>query len=131
MLFLVAFVAALGLFLRRRREARPATPALRIAGGPPDDGEDASAGKPLLDAIAASLRAGGAELSAVEADDWGYSVDAIIAGRPLRLRLGSHGANGVGRIWLLVLEGAGADTARAVETAVAAVAGVRVLGWDD
>ena len=47
------------------------------------------------------------------------------------LKLGAHGSNGVGRIWLLTLEGASTEAAQAVERAVAAIGGVRVLGWDD
>jgi hypothetical protein len=132
-LFLVAFVAFLlfqFLFLRARSVA-PATPALRLAGGPPDDAADALAGRPLIDAIASALRSSGATVADVEPDDWGYSAAATIAGHGLTLRLGAHGQNGVGRIWLLTLEGASAHAASAVERTVSAIAGVRVLGWDE
>jgi len=130
-LFVIAFAGFLLLLLRRARMERPPTPALKLAGGPPDEAEDAAAGRPLLDAITAALRADGAEVAQVEADDWGYVVEATVAGQPLRLRLGAHGQNGVGRIWLLTLEGAGEATARAVERTVETIIGVRVLGWDD
>jgi hypothetical protein len=66
-----------------------------------------------------------------EADDWGYSAAATVGGKTVMLKLGSHGSNGVGRIWLLTLDGASAEAAQAVERAVAAIGGVRVLGWDD
>ena len=130
-LFLVAFVAFFVMQLLRMRKEAPATPALKLAGGPPDDADDARAGRPLIDAIADQLRAGGAEVADVEADDWGYTAAATVGGKPLVLKLGAHGSNGVGRIWLLTLEGAGADAAQAVERAVAAIGSVRVLGWDD
>jgi hypothetical protein len=120
------------------RAAAQATPALRLAGGPPDDarhgeGDEATAGRPLLDAIALVLRAHGAEVAAIEAQDWGFAVAAIVAGQALTLKLGAHGANGLGPEWLLVLEGASdsADLRRAIEAAAAAVAGVKLLGWDD
>jgi hypothetical protein len=137
-----ALLVALALALRRffaMRAVAAATPALRLAGGPPDaardedDGDDAAAGRPLLDAIAAVLRARGADVDEVEPEDWGYAADAVVGGQPIRLKLGAHGANGVGPEWLLVLDGAddSAGLRRAIEEAVAAVAGVRVLGWDD
>jgi hypothetical protein len=130
-LFVVAFVAVLVVQLLRARQEAPPTPALKLAGGPPDDADDALAGRPLIDAIAEALRAGGAEVSSVEPDDWGYTAAATVDGKTLMLRLGAHGSNGVGRIWLLTLEGASAEAAQAVERAVAAIGGVRVLGWDD
>lgn len=130
-LFVVAFVAVLVVQLLRGPKEAPPTPALKLAGGPPDEADDARAGRPLIDAIAESLRALGAEVAAVEADDWGYSAAATVGGEALLLKLGAHGSNGVGRIWLLTLEGAGAEAAQAVERAVAAIGGVRVLGWDD
>jgi hypothetical protein len=130
-LFAVAFVVTLVLILRRRREAEGSTPALRLAGGPPDEAEDAAAGRPLFDAIAAALRANGGDVAAIEADDWGYVAEATVAGQTLKLRLGAHGSNGVGRVWLLELEGANPEVARAVEQALAVIDGLRVLGWDD
>ena len=131
-LFVVAFVAIFVVqLLRGRKEAQTVTPALKLAGGPPDDADDARAGRPLIDAIAEALRAVGAEVAAVEADDWGYSAAATVGGKTVMLKLGAHGSNGVGRIWLLTLEGASAEAAQAVERAVAAIGGVRVLGWDD
>jgi hypothetical protein len=130
-LFVVAFVAMLVVQLLRGRQEAPSTPALKLAGGPADDAEDARAGRPLIDAIAEALRAVGAEVAAVEADDWGYSAAATVDGKTVVLKLGAHGSNGVGRIWLLTLEGAGTEAAQAVERAVAAIGGVRVLGWDD
>jgi hypothetical protein len=132
-LFLVAFVAFFILqLLRGRTEASPApTPALKLVGGPPDEADDAHAGRPLLDAIAEALRQNGAHVADVEAEDWGYAAAATVGGQTVLLRLGSHGVNGVGRIWLLTLEGAGTEAAKAVERMVAAIVGVRVLGWDD
>ena len=132
-LFLLAFLAVLAVQLfRQRGESPPApTPALKLAGGPPDEADDAKAGRPLIDAIAEALRQGGAQVADVEPEDWGYAAAARVAGKTVMLRLGSHGSNGVGRIWLLTLEGASADAAQAVERMVAAIAGVRVLGWDD
>jgi hypothetical protein len=131
-LFLVAFVAFFVVQLLRGRAAQaPPTPALKLAGGPPDDADDARAGRPLIDAIAEALRAAGAEVGTAEPDDWGYSAAATVDGKTLMLKLGAHGSNGVGRIWLLTLEGASAEAAQAVERAVAAIGGVRVLGWDD
>jgi hypothetical protein len=130
-LFLVAFVAFFVMQLLRMRKEAPPTPALKLAGGPPDEADDARAGRPLIDAIADALRAGGAEVADVEADDWGYTAAATVGGKPLLLKLGAHGSNGVGRIWLLTLEGASAEAAQAVERAVAAIGSVRVLGWDD
>jgi hypothetical protein len=130
-LFAVAFVVTLVFILRRRREAEGSTPALRLAGGPPDEAEDAAAGRPLFDAIAAALRANGGDVAAIEADDWGYVADATVAGQTLKLRLGAHGSNGVGRVWLLELEGANPEVARAVEQALGVIDGLRVLGWDD
>jgi hypothetical protein len=130
-LFLVAFVAFFVIQLLRMRREAPPTPALKLAGGPPDDADDARAGRPLIDAIADALRAGGAEVADVEADDWGYTAQATVGGKPMLIKLGAHGSNGVGRIWLLTLEGAGADAAQVVERAVAAIGSVRVLGWDD
>src|SRR3954463_10645925 len=129
-LFLVAFVAFFVVQLLRGRAEAPPTPALKLAGGPPDAADDARAGRPLIDAIAEALRAGGAEVANVEADDWGYSAAATMGGKTMLLKLGAHGSNGVGRIWLLTLEGAGTDAAQAIERAVAAIGGVRVLGWD-
>jgi hypothetical protein len=124
-------------FLAARKVAA-ATPALRLAGGPPDgaraDGADeASAGRPLLDAIADVLRERGAEVAAIEAEDWGVAADAVVGGQELRLKLGAHGANGVGPEWLLVLDGADDNAAlrRVIEEAAGAVAGVKVIGWDD
>jgi hypothetical protein len=131
LLFAVAFVGFLVLMLRVRRAERPPTPALKLTGGPPDDAEDAEAGRPLIDAIAAALRAEGAEVAPAEADEWGYAAEATVAGQALTLRLGAHGQNGVGRIWLLTLEGAGADAAAAIERTVEAISGVEILGWDD
>ncbi len=131
LLFVVAFVAMLVVQLLRARSEAPPTPALKLAGGPPDDAEDERAGRPLIDAIVAALVAGGAEVEAIEADDWGYAADVRVAGQAVTLKLGAHGQNGVGRIWLLTLEGAGADAAATVERVVAAMDGVRVLGWDD
>jgi hypothetical protein len=126
------------------RAAQQATPALRLAGGPPDDArhgphdddsdaDEARAGRPLLDAIAIILREHGAEVAPVEADDWGFTAAAIVDGQALTLKLGAHGANGVGPEWLLVLDGARDSAAlrRAIEHAAAAVAGVKLLGWDD
>jgi hypothetical protein len=130
-LFVVAFVGFLLLWLRGRRAERPPTPALKLAGGPPDEAADASAGRPLIDAIAEALRAGGAEVAPVETDDWGYQAAARVAGQAVTLRLGAHGQNGVGRIWLLTLEGAGEEAMHAVERTVEAIVGVKVLGWDD
>lgn len=130
-LFLVAFVAFFVVQLLRGRQEAPSTPALKLAGGPPDEADDARAGRPLIDAIADALRAGGAEVAAVEADDWGYTAAATVGGKTVLLKLGAHGSNGVGRIWLLTLEGASTEAARAVERAVAAIGSVRVLGWDD
>jgi hypothetical protein len=130
-LFLVAFVAFFVMQLLRMRKEAPPTPALKLAGGPPDEADDARAGRPLIDAIADALRAGGAEVADVEADDWGYTAAATVGGKPMLLKLGAHGSNGVGRIWLLTLEGASAEAAQAVERAVAAIGSVRVLGWDD
>lgn len=131
-LFIVAFVAMLVLQLFRLRSTQPAaTPALKLAGGPPDDADDARAGRPLIDAIADALRLGGVEVASIEADDWGYSAAATVGGQTVLLKLGAHGSNGVGRIWLLTLEGAGADAAQAVERVVANIGGVKVLGWDD
>jgi hypothetical protein len=130
LLFLVAFGVTLVLILRRRGAER-STPALRLAGGPPDEAEDAAAGRPLFDAIAAALRAHGGDVASIEADDWGYVAQATVAGQTVKLKLGAHGSNGVGRVWLLELEGANPDVARAVEQAIAAIANVRVLGWDD
>ncbi|MCU1279374.1 MAG: hypothetical protein JWM53_2920 [bacterium] len=132
-LFVVAFVAILAVqLLRRRGESSPApTPALKLAGGPPDEADDARAGRPLIDAIAEALRQSGAHVADVEPEDWGYAAAATVGGQTVLLRLGSHGSNGVGRIWLLTLEGASAEAAHAVERMVAAIAGVRVLGWDD
>lgn len=132
-LFLVAFVAVFVVqLLRGRNESSPLpTPALKLAGGPPDEADDARAGRPLIDAIAEKLRENGAHVADVEAEDWGYAAAATVGGQTVMLRLGSHGSNGVGRIWLLTLEGAGTDAAQAVERMVAAIAGVRVLGWDD
>ena len=131
-LFLVAFVAFFVVQLLRGRQAgAPSTPALKLAGGPPDDADDARAGRPLIDAIAEALRQSGAEVASVEPDDWGYSAAATVGGKTLLLKLGAHGSNGVGRIWLLTLEGASTDAAQAVERAVAAIGGVRVLGCDD
>jgi hypothetical protein len=129
--FLVrAFLAA--------RSVAAATPALRLAGGPPDgareDGEDeAGAGRPLLDAIADVLRERGSDVAAIEAEDWGFAADAVVGGQTVRLKLGAHGANGVGPEWLLVLDGAKDDAGlrRVIEEAAAAVSGVKVLGWDD
>jgi len=131
-LFLVAFVAVLVVQLLRLRSVEPApTPALKLAGGPPDDADDARAGRPLIDAIAEALRAGGAEVADVEADEWGYTASAKVGANQMLIKLGAHGSNGVGRIWLLTLEGASTDAAQAVERAVAAIGSVRVLGWDD
>jgi hypothetical protein len=131
LLFVVAFVAILVVQLLRARSEAPPTPALKLAGGPPDEAEDARAGRPLIDAIVAALRDGGADVADVEADDWGYLADAHIGGRTLTLKLGAHGSNGVGRIWLLTLEGASAEAAAAVERVVATVTGVQILGWDE
>lgn len=131
LLFVVAFAVTLVLILRRRREAERSTPALRLAGGPPDLAEDATAGRPLFDAIAAALRAHGGDVAAIEADDWGYIAEATVAGQTVKLKLGAHGSNGVGRVWLLELQGASPDVARAVEQALGAIDGLRVLGWDD
>jgi hypothetical protein len=131
-LFVVAFVAMLVVQLLRVRSTQPApTPALKLAGGPPDDADDARAGRPLFDAIADALRAGGVEVAPVEPDDWGYSAAATVSGQTVLLKLGAHGSNGVGRIWLLTLEGAGCVAAQAVERVVAAMGDVKVLGWDD
>ena len=130
-LFLVAFVAFFVVQLLRMRREAPPTPALKLAGGPPDEADDARAGRPLIGAIADALRAGGAEVADVEADDWGYTTSAKVGGNAIVIKLGAHGSNGVGRIWLLTLEGASADAAQAVERAVAAIGSVRVLGWDD
>jgi hypothetical protein len=132
-LFLVAFVAFFVVqLLRGRNAAAPApTPALKLAGGPSDDADDARAGRPLIDAIAEVLRQSGAHVADVEAEDWGYTAAATVGGQTVLLRLGSHGSNGVGRIWLLTLEGAGSDAAKAVERMVSAIAGVKILGWDD
>jgi hypothetical protein len=130
-LFAAAFAVVLLVMLLGARTAAPPTPALKLAGGPPDDAADAAAGRPLLAAIVAALRGEGVEVSDIEPEDWGYTAAATVAGKPLLLRLGAHGVNGVGRIWLLVIEGAGEDAARTVERAVGAVDGVKVLGWDD
>ena len=126
--------------LAARSVAAP-TPALRLAGGPPDEARatdnaeaEAKAGRPLLDAIVEVLRARGEEVGPeVEPEDWGYAIDAILEGQPVRLKLGAHGANGVGPEWLLVVDGAkdGAGLRRAIEEAVRSVVGVKVLGWDD
>jgi hypothetical protein len=145
LLLLLATLVGAIYVLRRlvtSRAAQRATPALRLAGGPPDDArhgdgddsdDDARAGRPLLDAIALVLRTHGAEVAAIEADDWGFSAAAVVDGQPLTLKLGAHGANGLGPEWLLVLEGAHDSAAlrRAIEAAAAAVAGVKLLGWDD
>lgn len=130
-LFVVAFIAMLVVQLLRARREAPPTPALKLAGGPPDDADDARAGRPLIDAIAEALRQVGAEVAPVEPDDWGYSAAATVGGKMLLLKLGAHGSNGVGRIWLLTIEGASAEAAQAVERAVAGIGGVNVLGWDD
>ncbi|HEX9102231.1 MAG TPA: hypothetical protein VF997_08515 [Polyangia bacterium] len=130
-LFVAAFVVVLVVQLLRARKEAPPTPALKLAGGPPDEADDARAGRPLIDAIAEALRAGGAEVAEIEPDDWGYTAAATVGGKTMLLKLGAHGSNGVGRIWLLTLEGASADAAQAVERAVAAIGGVHVLGWDD
>lgn len=130
-LFVLAFMAVLVVQLMRARKEAPPTPALKLAGGPPDDADDARAGRPLIDAIAEALRQSGAEVAPVEADDWGYTAAATVSGAMLLLKLGAHGQNGVGRIWLLTLEGASAEAAKAVERAVAGIGGVNVLGWDD
>ena len=130
-LFVLAFIAVLVVQLMRARKEAPPTPALKLAGGPPDDADDARAGRPLIDAIVEALRASGAEVAPVEADDWGYTAAATVGGAMLLLKLGAHGSNGVGRIWLLTLEGASAEAAKAVEHAVAGIGGVNVLGWDD
>jgi hypothetical protein len=131
-LFVVAFVAVLVVqLLRGRSTVPPPTPALKLAGGPPDDADDARAGRPLFDVIAETLRSGGVEVATVEADDWGYSAAATVAGETVLLKLGAHGSNGVGRIWLLTLEGAGRNAAEAVERLIANIGGVKVLGWDD
>src|SRR5262245_17006909 len=131
-LFLAVFGVVLGvlLFLGGREEAPP-TPALKLAGGPPDEAEDAAAGRPLLAAIVSALRAHGADVADVEAEDWGYAAQATLDGKPMLLRLGAHGSNGVGRIWLLVLEGAGSEAAQTVERVVTGVDGIKILGWDD
>lgn len=137
---LLALVGAIYVLreVATRRAAARATPALRLAGGPPDDarlgdGDEATAGRPLLDAIALVLRSRGAEVAPSQPDDWGFAAAAIVAGQPLTLKLGAHGANGVGPEWLLVLDGASDSAAlrRVIEDAVAAVAGVKLLGWDD
>ncbi|MDB4969661.1 MAG: hypothetical protein JWN44_5350 [Myxococcales bacterium] len=130
-LFVGAFVLLLVVMLLATRTTAPPTPALKLAGGPPDDAADAAAGRPLLSAIVAALRVQGIEVSDIEPEDWGYTAAATLAGKPLLLRLGAHGSNGVGRIWLLVLEGASPTAARTIERAVIAVAGIKVLGWDD
>jgi hypothetical protein len=130
LLFLVAFVLMLW-FLMRRRPAQRSAPALKLAGGPPDEAEDAAAGRPLFDAIVTALRAHGSEVAAVEPDDWGYAAKATVDGEALKLRLGAHGSNGVGRIWLLELEGAGPGAAQVVERAVGSIEGVKLLGWDE
>src|SRR4051812_4130554 len=130
-LFVAAFVVVLVVMLIGGRTEAPSTPALKLAGGPPDDADDAAAGRPLLAAIVAALRGDGVEVSDIEPEDWGYAAAATVAGKPLLLKLGAHGVNGVGRIWLLVLEGATKDAARTIERAIGAVAGVQVLGWDD
>ncbi len=130
-LFATAFIVVLVVQLLRARTEAPPTPALKLAGGPPDEAEDARAGRPLIDAIAEALRQGGADVAEIEADDWGYTAAATVNGTLMLLKLGAHGSNGVGRIWLLTLEGASADSARTVERMVAAIGGVRVLGWDD
>ena len=140
LLLLATLVGA--LFVLRQlvttRAAARQTPALRLAGGPPDDarhgdGDEAAAGRPLLDAIALVLRARGAEVAPCEPEDWGFAAAAVVDGQPLTLKLGAHGANGLGPEWLLVLDGArdSAELRRAIETAAAAVAGVKLLGWDD
>ncbi len=130
-LFLLAFIVVFVVQLLRARREAPPTPALKLAGGPPDEADDARAGRPLIDAIAEALRAGGAEVAPVEPDDWGYTATATVGGSMLVLKLGAHGSNGVGRIWLLTLEGASAEAAQAVERMVAGIGGVSVLGWDD
>jgi len=130
-LFAAVFIVVLVVQLMRARTEAPPTPALKLAGGPPDDADDARAGRPLIDAIAEALRAAGAEVAPVESDDWGWSAAATVGGKVVLLKLGAHGSNGVGRIWLLTLEGAGSEAAQAVERAVAAIGGVSVLGWDD
>jgi len=136
-MFVGAAMWAIRRFLTARQVAA-ATPALRIAGGPPDSAradaaDEATAGRPLLDAIVLALKLRGAEVDEVQAEDWGYAVDAVVGGQVLRLKLGAHGANGVGPEWLLVLDGASdsAGLRRVIEDAVGAVAGVKVLGWDD
>ena len=134
LLFMVAFAAMLWWMMRRRSTAgrsAQATPALRLVGGPPDEAEDAAAGRPLFDAIVAALRASGGDVEAIEAGDWGYVAPAKVAGEEVRLRLGAHGSNGIGRVWLLEIEGANGEAARAVEQAVQAIEGVKILGWDD
>jgi hypothetical protein len=120
------------------RSVAEATPALRLAGGPPDEARDegadeAAAGGPLLSALAEVLRERGAEVAALESEDWGFAADAVVNGQNLRLKLGAHGANGVGPEWLLVLDGARDDAGlrRLIEEAAGAVSGVKVLGWDD
>lgn len=130
-LFVAVFMVVLVVQLMRARREAPSTPALKLAGGPPDDAEDARAGRPLIDAIAAALRAGGADVAEVLPDDWGYSAAATVGGAAVTLKLGAHGSNGVGRIWLLTIEGASTEAAQAIERAVAAIGGVSVLGWDD
>jgi hypothetical protein len=140
-LFAVAAAVVASLVLRAflaRRAVAGATPALRLAGGPLDGerydgGDEAASGAPLLGAIVEVLRDRGAEVADVEREDWGYAADALVEGQQVRLKLGAHGANGVGPEWLLVLDGA-ADSAglrKVIEDAAAAVSGVKVLGWDD
>jgi hypothetical protein len=122
------------LLFRQRRAVRPPAPALKLAGGPPDEAaDDPTAGRPLLHAITVALRARGYQAGEVADDDWGYLADAIVAGRRVTLKLGAHGQNGVGREWLLVVDGAEDHPAlrQAIEDAAGAVDGVRVLGWDD
>lgn len=131
LLFVVAFAVMLWWLMRRRSTAERSTPALRLVGGPPDEAEDAAAGRPLLDAIATAVRAHGGDVDSIEAVDWGYVAPATVAGETVRLKLGAHGSNGIGRVWLLEIEGAGGDAARAVEQAVQAIDGVKILGWDE
>lgn len=131
--YVVVTVVVLWLWFRGRRQVQPSAPALKLAGGPPDDaGDEPTAGKPLLHAIVVALRARGYEAGDIAGDDWGYRAPATVAGRHCTLKLGAHGQNGVGREWLLVVEGEDHPALRqAVEDAAAAVDGVRVLGWDD
>lgn len=131
--YVAATLLVVWLVFRKRRAVRPPAPALKLAGGPPDEAEEGLAGRPLIDSFTAALRARGYQAGDAAADDWGYLAEAIVDGCRFTLKLGAHGQNGVGRQWLLVLEGATDAPAlrRVIEEAAESISGLRLLGWDD